>query len=354
MKGMILAAGYGTRFRPATYELPKPMLPVCNRPLIGWAVESLLAAGVSEIVVNLHHLPNPIKQYLNDHYGSRCRFTFSFEPEILGTGGGVRKVRKILEAEEAFLLINGDTIQQPPFEKLLDSLKSTGSLAALLLRPAPSDDRFTPVMFDGRFVIGFGEGPGQPLMFAGAHAISSRIFEFLPDRPFSGLTEDVYVPLTERGWQKISGVVYNGLWFDIGTPRRYLSASAEIRELMMRGGLPVPPGSRIDRSTRSILGVDSTGEAEESVAGAGCNLAGGASIRNSILWNEVRVDPGARIDGSIIGQGVSVSARSRIRNALVCRRLPEVTYEKVITISTDVVATVIDPSAPFEVQLRGS
>src|SRR5687767_6772124 len=152
MKGMVLAAGFGTRFRPATYEIPKPMVPVCNRPLIGWAVESLLRAGVREIIVNLHHLPDQIESYLRVHYADRCTFLFSYEEEILGTGGGVRRVRATLEEDEAFLLINGDTIQQPPFEKLLSTLRERKPIASLLLRHPPPDDHFTPVMFDGSLV----------------------------------------------------------------------------------------------------------------------------------------------------------------------------------------------------------
>src|SRR5438876_8326820 len=98
MKAMILAAGYGTRLQPLTFTLPKPMVPLCNRPLIGWAVESL-RPQVDEFVVNLHHLPEPIRQYLPRAFPD-ARFEFSVEPRILGTGGGVRNVRALLEDEE--------------------------------------------------------------------------------------------------------------------------------------------------------------------------------------------------------------------------------------------------------------
>lgn len=354
MKGMILAAGYGTRFRPATYEIPKPMIPFCNRPLIAWAVEPLLAAGVSEIVVNLHHLPAPIEQYLTDHYGSRCKFVFSFEPEILGTGGGVRNVRHVLGQEESFFLVNGDTIQEPPFGKLLDSLKSNEALATLLLRHAPPDDRFTPVMFDGRFVTGFGNGKGEPLMFAGAHAIASRIFEYLPDRPFSGLTEDVYAPLIEKGRHKISGVVHDGPWFDIGTPRRYQTASAELLDHILAERIQAPVESRINRDTRSIFGAESAGTADRSVVGRRCHIANGSSVRRSVLWDAVSIESEARIERSIIANDVSIPARSRIRNLLVCRRLPGVAYDKVISISEELVAAAIVPDEGVEFDLRGS
>src|ERR1041385_5137925 len=111
MKAMILAAGYGTRMRPVTYTLPKPLVPVCNRPLLGWAVESLLRAGIRELIVNLHHLPEQIESWLLASYAQECEIHFSFEAEILGTGGGIRRVRPVLEAGEEFVVVNGDTIQ---------------------------------------------------------------------------------------------------------------------------------------------------------------------------------------------------------------------------------------------------
>jgi len=134
MKAMILAAGYGTRLRPLTYSVPKPMVPVCNRPLIGYAVENFLRYGVKEIVVNLHHLPEILEQYLTKTYGGQCKFHFSFEPEILGTGGGIRKVRPLLEKEEEFFLVNGDTIQIPPFDALREARRAKNAIAALTLR----------------------------------------------------------------------------------------------------------------------------------------------------------------------------------------------------------------------------
>src|SRR5690349_20276676 len=101
MKGMILAAGFGTRLRPLTYAMPKPMVPLCGKPLIGWAVDNFLKAGIDDIVVNLHHLPEQIERYLTDAYGRRATFFFSREEdEILGTGGGLRRVRTQLENED--------------------------------------------------------------------------------------------------------------------------------------------------------------------------------------------------------------------------------------------------------------
>src|SRR3954463_3393282 len=243
MKAMILAAGYGTRLRPVTYTMPKPIVPLAGRPLMGWAVEALLAAGIRDFVVNLHHLPEAIERYLRDRYAGRARFEFSFEPEILGTGGGVRKVRTLLENDSEFFLVNGDTVQFPPYDALRAARRN--ALAALTLRHPPEGDRFTPVYFDDGAITGFGKGTGEALMFSGTHLISNRIFNYLPDKDFSGIVDEVYQPLIDSGRERIAGVVDDGLWFDIGTPQRYMTASRTLLDLMVRGQLPIPSETRI-------------------------------------------------------------------------------------------------------------
>src|SRR5438874_8212631 len=105
MKAMILAAGLGTRLRPIANTLPKPMFPLGGRPLIAWLVDSLVDAGATDVIVNLHHLPHTIESYLPAAF-PQIHFHFSFEPKILGTGGGLRKVRPLLEREEDFFLLN--------------------------------------------------------------------------------------------------------------------------------------------------------------------------------------------------------------------------------------------------------
>src|SRR5438105_4474247 len=120
MKALILAAGIGTRLRPLTDVIAKPMVPVCNRPLIAWIVDELLAAGVRDLIVNLHHLPDAIEQYLPNEF-AEVRFEFSKEREILGSGGAIRRVRSLLAGEEDFFVLNGDTLQRPPLARLRDT-----------------------------------------------------------------------------------------------------------------------------------------------------------------------------------------------------------------------------------------
>lgn len=321
MKAMLLAAGLGTRFRPVTDSLPKPLIPLCNLPLAGWAVESLIEAGSDELVVNLHHHPEAIREWLDARYAGRCELRYSFEPAILGTGGGLRNARAHFEREECFLLVNADSVQFPPWGALVASLQSSGAIAAMLLRHPPRDDRFTSVWWDGLRVTAIGaSGIGEPLMFSGVHALTPAVIDRLPDRDFSGMTEDFYLPLLERGDREIAAVVHDGLWFDVGSPHRYLQASRALTAALARGEVRLPAGSRVGEGS-SVVAEDARleGQVSQSVVGARSIVEAGAAVTDSAIWDGVVVGEGARIDSSVVGTSVRVPPRAVVTNALLWR-----------------------------------
>lgn len=304
MKGFILAAGLGTRLRPITNTLPKPMAPLLNRPLIGWAVESFLAAGVNDLIVNLHHLPEPLERYLTDEYSGRAEFFFSREiPEILGTGGGIRRVRPQLETEDEFFVVNGDTIQFPRWDDLRRARREHDALAALTLRHPPEGDKFTAVYFDQGRVTGFGDGTGEALMFAGSHVISTRVFDLLPDRDFSGIVEHVYQPALAAPSEQLAGVVDDGLWFDVGNPPRYLGAMRGLLDATTRGAIALVPGSRM--AGDSIVHETSRGTATRSTIGARSVVEG--DVRESAIWDDCHIANGAVLERCIVAHGVTVA-----------------------------------------------
>lgn len=317
MHGMILAAGFGTRLRPLTWTVPKPMVPLCNRPLIAWAVESFVDAGIHQLIVNLHHLPEQIERYLDTEFGARAQIICSREEEILGTGGGVRRVRAILETGEDFYLVNGDTIQFPRYQALRAARASHDAIAALTLRHPPEGDRFTAVWLEEGLVNGFGSGHGESLMFAGSHIINARIFRHMPQREVFGIVEAVYQPILEQSLEKIAGVVDDGLWFDIGTPQRYLSASRAILEATARGTLRAAHGSAIKGTSLVHESAAVAGPAHRSTIGARSNIAG--TITDSIVWEDCEIGRNVRLERCIVGHGVSVGGNLELTDAIICR-----------------------------------
>lgn len=313
MKSMILAAGFGTRFRPVTYTLPKPMVPLLNKPLIAWAVDALLGAGADEIIVNLHHLPEPLERFLTLEYGSRAKLHFSFEEEILGTGGGVRRVRPLLENDEDFFLVNGDTIQFPPWDALREARRSRDSIAAITLRHPPANDRFTPVYFENGLVTGFGRGTGEPLMFSGSHVISSRIFRHLPDKEFSGIVDEVYQPQIDSQTETLAGVVDDGVWFDIGKPSRYLSAMLGLLAMDVAKPAAIAAGAHI------------RGSAERSTVGARSIVDG--AVRDTAVWDDCTIGDGVTLERCIVGHGVTLRGPFEAKDALICAEHPAIPAE---------------------------
>jgi len=318
MRAMILAAGYGTRMRPVTYTMPKLMVPVCNRPLIGWAVESLLRAGIRDLIINLHHFPEAIEQYILATYDAD--FHFSFEAEILGTGGGIKRVRTLLESDEDFVAINGDTIQFPDYAALQNARREEDALASLLLRHPPAGDRFTPVWSDNGEITGFGKGHGEALMFSGAHCLASRVLRILPDG-FSGVVDDAYQPALRDRRERLAAVVDdNPLWFDTGTPRRLMEASTKLLDATLRGETKVVRGSRIDGDC--VVAESARGRAVRSTIGERSVIEGDA--RDSTVWNDCRVARGVELDRCIVAHGVELKSRGRYRDVLICKDDPAI------------------------------
>lgn len=229
MKAMILAAGLGTRLRPLTERLPKPLLPVAGTPLIVWNLLLLRRHGVTEVVVNLHHLGHLIQDALGDGGRYGLRIAYSHEPVILGTGGGLKQAEPLFEGRPFFVL-NGDTLLELDLTALAEFHRQRQALATMVLRPDPEAARWGPVEVDdrqavlsingkGRRVGDSGRRSADTLMFAGVHIMHPRLLKDLPAGKESSII-DAYVRAIEQG-ESILGFRMAGYWSDVGTPERY-------------------------------------------------------------------------------------------------------------------------------------
>ncbi|MDD5556008.1 MAG: NDP-sugar synthase [bacterium] len=324
MKAMILAAGLGTRLRPLTDELPKALLPVANRPVIEYVLEMLRRAGVDEVVVNLHHLGGAIRDALGDRYAGRVTIRYSVEPEILGTGGGIRKVQRFFD-DEPFLVANADTLMDVDLAAAVRSHRRAGAAATMVVREGESP--YGGVETDGggmvRRVLGRGAGGDlRNVMFAGVHVLGRALFRHLPDRPFSCINRDGYGAMLEAG-ERVASFAARGYWREIGTAGDYFAANMDfLRGLMpahcrrMTGaGRPPARGARGATFVEPVLigrgCVIGEGAriGPEAVLGAGCEVGRGCALERIVAL------PGARF-----GEGEAVSGR--IRTARSELRLP--------------------------------
>ncbi|GIW53792.1 MAG: hypothetical protein KatS3mg082_0196 [Nitrospiraceae bacterium] len=225
MKAMILAAGLGTRLRPLTNTIPKPLLPVGGTPLIVWNLLLLKRHGFREVVINLHHLGPMIEQAVGDGDRYGLRISYSREPVILGTGGGIKQVEAFFSGEP-FLVVNGDTLFELDLDALVEFHRRHAAAATLVLRKDPEAERWglVEVGTEHRIVRITGRGvpdagPTEPRMFAGVHILHPRLLRDVPKGRASSII-DAYVAAIQRG-EKVLGYDAEGYWSDVGTPERY-------------------------------------------------------------------------------------------------------------------------------------
>lgn len=230
---MILAAGLGTRLRPLTNTIPKPLLPVAGTPLIVWNLLLLKRHGFHQVVINLHYLGPMIEQALGDGSKFGMRIIYSHEPVILGTGGGIKKAEPYFSGEPV-LILNADTLVELDLGALWDFHRLRGAAATLVLREDPDAERWglVEVGAQDRIVRITGRGARETTviaqrMFAGIHILHPRLLQQVPKGMASSII-DPYVAAIERG-EPVLGYDFHGYWSDIGTAERYTQAEQDAR-----------------------------------------------------------------------------------------------------------------------------
>lgn len=225
MKAMILAAGLGTRLRPLTDVTPKPLLPVAGTPMIVWNLLLLKRHGIRDVVINLHHLGDIIRQALGDGSALGMRLIYSYEPVILGTGGGIKQAEPHFQGEPV-LVLNGDTLFELDLGAVMAFHRERAAAATLVLRQDPDAARWGLVEVTDRAEIVriTGRGRSAPTvtaarMFAGIHILHPRLLHYLPADTECSII-DAYVKGIQDG-ERILGFDFDGFWSDVGTPERY-------------------------------------------------------------------------------------------------------------------------------------
>lgn len=237
---MILAAGLGTRLRPLTDAIPKPLLDVAGRPMIAFALQLVRAAGIDDVVINLHHLGGQIRRALGDGRAYGLRITYSEEDPILDTGGAIAAARWFLDGD-TFVVLNGDTVIDLDLRDVVAFHRDRGALATMVLRPDPAAARYGLVEIDAgarvRRILGHPAAVDvtlTALMFAGVHVFDPRAFEHFPPGVYSS-TRRVYPRLLDHA-EPVFGYVHRGYWRVLDTPA---DLEAGRRELAARP-MPVP------------------------------------------------------------------------------------------------------------------
>ena len=292
MRAIVLSAGYGTRLWPLTEDRTKPAIPILGKPLVGYVAEYLAGYGIDEIVVNLHHRPESVRRALGDGSRFGVKLHYVEEPAILGTSGALDNTREFFE-RDTFVAINGKIITDIDLNAALETHRKANAIATLVLLPNTRRERFSVVEIEDGRVKRFGgmpiESDNEPLMFTGIQILEPRIFEYIPRGVFSHSTTDVYPQAIANG-EVVATHVASGKWRELSTLKRYLDISVEL----------------LKESGKSY------------VAGANASISG--TVTDSVLWDNVKVGEGARVNRAVLADDVKISAGEVIENAVVVPR----------------------------------
>lgn len=333
MRAVVLAAGLGTRLRPLSVSLPKPLFPVCGTPILGHTLAAIARAGCEAAAINLHYLGGEIRARFGDSYAG-LPLVYSEEQEILGTLGALHPLRELLRPADLVVLINGDSLCRWPVARMIRAhLRARRSrhgrppLATLLLSRRADPAEFgggVGIDRDGRVVSFRAAGPSsgpsaERLVFAGAHVLQPELLDRIGPGP-SDIVRDLYEPcLGALGGRMspIAAISTDRIWHDLGTPRRYLDGVLDWVSIRGRGSwisheAAVDPGADLGRA----------------VVEARTRIAAGVRLDRALVLAGAEVGAGCRVVSSIVGPGAVLPPGSRLERQLA---LPGPACEPVVT-----------------------
>lgn len=307
MRAMVMAAGLGTRLRPITWEIPKPVVPVANRPIVAHLVDLLAAHGIGEVVANLHWFPDSVRRSLGDGSGFGVELTYSYEEELLGTAGGVRNVSGFLAAEGGtFVVLAGDALTDVDLGALVAAHEENDGVATLAVKQVADVSQYGVVVTDrdGR-VQGFQEKPDpaealSDLCNSMVYAFSPEVFDYFPAGDPVDFAMDVFPALLDNDVPFYVHEI-DRYWNDIGTLPEYLEGNLDVLrgspELPELGGTMIPDG----------------GDPADAGLGRGVEVEGPV-----LVGDDVEIADGARLGGPlVIGTGSRIGAGAHVKESVL-------------------------------------
>ena len=338
MKAMILAAGLGTRLQPLTNVVSKPMVQMVGRPCMEHAVRLLRKHGFDDIVVNLHHMPEKIKGYFGDGSKFGVKITYSYEEELLGTAGGLKKVESFFGGEPV-LIVSGDGLTDINLTEFFRHHKEQGGIATLALKEVTEPSLYGVVVQEGERIRAFQEKPAKEeaisnLANTGIYLFEPEIFVHIPAQSFYDFGRQVFPELMDKG-EKMAGYKMSGYWCDVGDLAVYREAHYDMLTGQVQVDLPgkdigsnIWLGKPVSVHKDAVLagpvflgdgcklekGAEIHGPA---VLGKGCRVAEGAVLKRSILWDNVKVGTGAVVDDCIIAGDCDIPAGMKLEGEVL-------------------------------------
>ena len=328
MKAIVLAGGLGTRLHPLTVNLPKPMVPVANRPMMEYVIYLLRKHGFKEITALLYHQPEIIKNYFNNGEDFGVKLNYVEAKEDYGTAGAVRFAAQSFKGlKEPVLVISADVITDFDLEAAVKFHKEKAALATLLLTRVPNPLPYGIVITDKAGKIKrFLEKPSPSEVFSdtvncGIYILEPEAIDFIPPGKGSDFSQDLFPQLLAAG-KPLYGYVASGLWKDIGSLKEYATIHDDLS-----GGKPyqIAKGAKVSPSAK-LKGVVVIGEntvigdevvLEDVSIGSRCRVERGVMLFKSILWDRVQIGAEAQLFKAVVASGTVIGERSLLEEGSV-------------------------------------
>jgi len=377
MKAVIMAGGFGTRIQPLTINLPKPMIPLANRPIMRHIIGLLKKHGITELVLLLYHQPEIIKNYFRDGSEFGVHISYVTPLEDFGTAGAVKAAAKFLD--ERFMIISGDLLTDFDLSKVIAFHEEKQARATITLTPVSDPLQFGVVITDQEGKITkFLEKPGWGEVFSdtintGIYVIEPDVLDMIPKETNRDWSKDVFPAMLAED-QALFGCRLEGYWADIGNTDAYLEACNDItsgkvlidtsesrpkpdKSLYLGQDAIIEQPEKATLEGFTILGDNSQvlGDAslKNCLVGRNCSIDSGCQLENAVLWDNVHLKPGTKISNAVLGHsvrvgqsvtiepGVVVGDETRIGNEALLKRDVKVWPRKVIeggaTVTTNLI-----------------
>jgi mannose-1-phosphate guanylyltransferase len=317
MQAVILVGGEGTRLRPLTSTVPKPVVPLVDRPFITYMLEWLRSHGVEDVVMSCGFLASGVRNVLGDGSGLGINLRYVEEPRPLGTAGAVKFAESLLD--ERFFMLNGDVLSDLDLSGQLAQHEETGARGTLALIGVEDPSAYGLVQLnEDRAVKEFLEKPSPDqidtnLINAGAYVLEREVLDLIPPDTNASIERDVFPALVGDGLYGFAG---DGYWLDIGTPDRYLQATFDILER----NVSTRVGEQLGDNYLSVAGDGAFNGRVVPPArvGAGCKIDGDARVGSlAVLGDNVRVGKGTTIEQAVVLSGAEIGPNCHLRYCIL-------------------------------------
>lgn len=338
MKALLLAGGKGTRLRPLTDRLPKPMVPIMGKPLIERVINKLKEAGVTEVVLSTCYKSHYIKNYLDNGSKLGIKIDYVSEDIPLGTGGAIKNSEKFFD--DTFIVLNSDIVDDISYRDLVKFHKKKKASVSIAMTKVKDPSQYGVIEFDSdNYIDAFKEKPKQgetnsKWINAGVYVFEPEVFKEIPKDRVVSVERDIYPLLLEKGY-RMAAYKYNDYWIDVGTLKKYIQAHvdilhsscnkyrkanniSDIKNIIFKSkNVKIYPDAKIIGpvfiGNNSIIGSN-VQIGPYTVIGNNCHIDQMSNISRSILWDRININGDVNITNSVISSDCTIDKCCELLN----------------------------------------